>query len=205
MHSRRQIRYGGEEEITLKGTEYSIEDYLTWALVNTSAEYLWIARALADYGYYGQKYLSATQNWTIGTDYAEQTLKYHDSFNHDAVYAELASYEVEFNIEGLKARPVFGSLTQLEIRFKKAEGEEVYLDGNLVEPRMIGEGDYAVMTGGIKASQLTQSYTIQVGDKTDDVPVMWYARIMLGRDNLVLKDFMCAFYNYGAACGAFNN
>ena len=197
---------GSEEEITITDVAYSAEDYIKWGLDNTSGDMLAIIRSLADYGYYSQPYLSAQNGWTIGTDYAAFTTRYTESFNYSEVQTALTPYAVETDITGFTYRVSFGSFTKFEIAFKLAEGEEVLLDGTTPATTM-GNGYTIVTIDRITAKQLTKTHILKVGDKTvNNISAMTYAYKMLSKSDSTsaCKNLMCAFYNYGAACGAFS-
>lgn len=198
--------FENEVETTIVGEAYSAEDYIKWGLTNlTDERELNVIRALADYGYYSQIYLSGFNNWTIGTDYAEMKTRYSTSFNYNTVRAALASYAVNSDIADLSYRLNFGSTTRLDIRFTAGEGETVKLDNTTVTPS-VSEGFSMVSVSGIPASQLTTGHTLQVGEKTATISPMSYAYTLLGRTNESneLKNLLCAFYNYGNACAAYN-
>lgn len=198
--------FENEVETTIVGEAYSAEDYIKWGLTNlTDERELNVIRALADYGYYSQIYLSGFNNWTIGTDYAEMKTRYSTSFNYNTVRTELASYAVNSDIADLSYRLNFGSTTRLDIRFTAGGGETVELDG--VEKTPDTDGNYSLVSvSGIPASQLTTGHTLQVGEKTATISPMSYAYTLLGRTNESneLKNLLCAFYNYGNACAAYN-
>lgn len=198
--------FENEVETTTVGEAYSAEDYIKWGLTNlTDERELNVIRALADYGYYSQIYLSGFNNWTIGTDYAAMNTRYRTSFDYDAVRTALASYAVNSDIADLSYRLNFGSTTRLDIRFTAGEGETVKLDNTTVTPS-VSEGFSTVSVSGIPASQLTTGHTLQVGGKTTTISPMSYAYTLLGRTNESneLKNLLCAFYNYGNACAAYN-
>ena len=198
----------GSEEKTVVGEAYSAEEYITWGLADNhlTGDALNVVRALADYGYYSQFYLSRVNGWTRGTDYAAMTTKYSEEFDYDTTYSALASYDVSSDIAGLSYRLNFGSTTRLDIRFTTVEGQTVKLDGATVTPT-VSDGYSTVSISGIQASQLTTGHQLQVGDKTVTISPMSYARTLLGREGEAddLKKLLCAFYNYGNACAEYGS
>lgn len=201
-----------DEEKTITGDPYAAEDYIQWGLAHPEGldgKALAVVRALADYGYYAQRSLSKVNGWTIGEKYAEMTTKVSDSFDYNVVSAAVAQYEVDRSVlDGLNFRVVFSSLTNLEMRFKTVEGAEVKLDGTTVTPNV--SGAYSVVTvKGIKATGLTQSYTLQVEETSVNISPMSYVQVMLGSTSANtdddLRNLLCAFYYYGVACAAYKN
>ena len=74
--------------------EYSVAEYIETFEANAGsfdAKTAALIRAMADYGYYAQRYLSKVNGWTIGDKYAEITKHYADSFDYDAVRAATQS------------------------------------------------------------------------------------------------------------------
>ena len=84
----------GEEEKTVVGEAFSAQDYIDWALTAVTGKDLVIVKALADYGYYAQPYLSAQNGWTIGTGYAAMTTHVTESFDYDAVMDAAQEYAI---------------------------------------------------------------------------------------------------------------
>ena len=101
----------------------------------------------------------------------------------------------------------FSSFTSLDIAFKLAEGETVLLD-DTTPVTTAGDNGYTIVTiDEITAKQLTKTHILKVGEKTvNNISAMTYAYKMLSKSDSTseCKNLMCAFYNYGVACGAFS-
>ncbi|MBR5380918.1 MAG: hypothetical protein IK140_10390 [Clostridia bacterium] len=201
----------GGQEFTIEGEAYSAEDYIKWAKDNLSDTNLTIVKALADYGYYAQQYLSVQNGWTIGTDYAAMTTHFTEpsGFNRETILAGAAesaftATENSQTVAQSGYRLNLGSTISLDVRMLPAEGTEitsVTLDGAAAAVTVSGQ--YSVVTkSGIMASGLADEYIIVAGDCTIHVSAMSYVYEMLGRDNssATFKNLLCALYEYAKAC-----
>ena len=201
----------GGQEFTVQGEPFSAEDYIIWASNNLSGTNLEIVKALADYGYYAQQYLSVQNDWTIGTDYAAMTTHFTEpsGFNRETILAGAAesaftATENSQTVAQSGYRLNLGSTISLDVRMLPAEGTEitsVTLDGAAAAVTVSGQ--YSVVTkSGIMASGLADEYIIVTGDCTIHVSAMSYVYEMLGRDNssAAFKNLLCALYEYAKAC-----
>ncbi len=198
-------------DLTVTGTPYSAEDYIRWAASSgsLSTREMHIVKALADYGYYAQQYLSRQNGWTIGTDYAAMTLHYTDSYDEAAVQSAASASafsrtEYSTVIDSVQYRMNMGSQIKLTVRMLPKEGQtigSVTLNGKAVETQ--ASGNYIMVSqSGILATELANMFTIQAGDSTIRVSPMSYVYDVLrgAGSGEYVRQFMCAFYYYGQAC-----
>ncbi len=199
----------GGQEFTIEGEAYSAEDYIKWAKDNLSDPNLTIVKALADYGYYAQQYLSVQNGWTIGTDYAAMTTHFTSGYDRDTILqgAAESAFSATENSQTVAQsgyRLNLGSTIGLDVRMLPAEGaviNSVTLDS--AAATITTSGQYSIVTkSGIWASALAQKYTIVAGDCTIRVSPMSYVYEMLGRESSSeeLKNLLCALYTYAQVC-----
>lgn len=203
------IENGSEK--TVSGTPYSAEDYIKWAAFDGSltTRQTRIVKALADYGYYAQQYLSVQNGWSIGTDYAAMSIHFTDSFDESAVKQDAAAsaFTKSTNsavVEAVQYRMNMGSQITLTVRMAPKNGqtiENVTLNGNVMDTTVSGEYTL-VSVPGILATRLTDTCTINAGDCTIQVSPMSYVYDVLRGSGFreSLRKFMCALYYYGQAC-----
>lgn len=196
------------EEKTVTGGAYSVQDYIDWGLENLTGDELKIVKALADYGYHAQPYLSAQNGWTIGTDYAEMKTHVTDSYDYDEVRLAAQQYAIvrATNDKILKVmyRLRFGSEITLRIKFYPAEGEtvsNVMVATDPVEPKKSGDY-YYVDIEGIKATELAETYGVNAEKALTLVSPMSYVYSVLVTPGTSdeAKNLVCALYYYAQAC-----
>ena len=199
---------GETETKTVMGESYSVEEYINWALDNTADSDLAIVKALADYGYYAQQYLSVQNGWTIGKDYGEMTTHVTKSYDYDVVTAESEQFAVvkgtNDNIKKVSYKLQFASEIALRVTMTPAAGvtiDTVTVNGEPVEPTMAGKSCY-VECKGIKAKRLTETYIIAAeGGETKVSPMSYvYGILTTAGTSDEAKNLVCALYYYAQAC-----
>ena len=195
---------------TVAGAAYSVEDYINWAIGAESTLSDWhkgVARALADYGYYAQPYLSAQNGWTIGTDYAAMTTHVTDSYDYDTVKTAAETYAIvkgtNESITKVSYKMQFASTITLRITLTPASGvtlSTVLLDGQEITPVKSGR-NYVVDIPNIKATELTDTHTIvAAGAETTVSPMSYVYDMIRSTTNEAGKNLVCALFNYAQAC-----
>lgn len=205
------FHYG--EGKTLIGEETSVEDYIKWATSDEGINYfnateMNIVRALADYGYYAQQYLSATNGWVIGTDYAEMTTyftQYSDSDKETIKDATFSATKATGDIiTDVKYRLQLNDTTNIVVTFTTS-GEpltEVAIDNYTVcKTKAIGNNQYTVSINEIYASSFGRRYDINARGKVSKFTVYNYVHDILeqGKGDEA-QNMVCALYNFGKAC-----
>lgn len=199
------------EEKTVTGTPYSAEDYIQWAASNGSltTRQTRIVKGLADYGYYAQRFLSTQNGWTLGTDYAEMSTHFTDSYDELSIkqaaaasaFSRTANSQI---VETVQYRMNMGSQITLTVRMAPKEGqtiENVMLNGTVAEKTV--SGAYTMVSvPNILATRLADTSTIIVGDCEIRVSPMSYVYDVLSKSGSAqrIRTFMCALYQYGQAC-----
>lgn len=198
---------------TVKNEGYSVENYITSYEAKKdgfSKETTDLVHAVADYGHYAMPFLSATNKWTIGTDYAEMKTHFTEAKDYDrkAIEAALAQYPRTRNLEGTGIKT-----TTFRLRLDSGTGVEITLepltDVDLSDVVAIYKNEsYAMQRSGGKWKVLIRDLFAQ---RLDD----WIVVKKDGRDvvtlcalsyaNAVFNDAnagtdavasMCAFYKY---------
>ena len=198
---------------------YSVINYIT-ALNDSS--YITdrertIVRAMADYGYYAQLYLSALNGWTIGIDYATVTTHYSDVFPDDTVRAaipevqrlsssldhnviESATYSVRFG-DRLSVRIYLKPVSYADFNPDSIQVEGVPADSVTVAPA--SGNRYAVTITGLPATGLGHTVTVNYEDSSITLCPASYIYDMLGQDDsgyhVQGKNLVCALYYYAEA------
>ena len=164
--------------------------------------------------YAGQKvFLSATNNWTIGTDYAEMARYYTDSFDLDSIKTAVQDYAFVKTIEGsgiTKAtyRLNLESETMVDVFLTVEDGTELKasatFNGKTFTAVKQADGRYRIRVSGISAHQLGETITINGtagSDFTITVSALAYARAVLNSEafNANAKNTMAALYQYYTA------
>ena len=205
------FHYG--EGKTLVGEKTSVEDYIKWATSDEGINYfnateMNIVRTLADYGYYAQQYLSATNGWEIGTDYAEMTTcftQYSDSDKETIKEATLSATKTTGDIiTDVKYRLQLNDTTNIVVTFT-TNGEplnDVLIDNTVTcKTKAIGNNQYTVSINGIYASSFGEGYDITARGKVSRFTVYNYVHDILeqGKSDKA-QNMVCALYNFGKAC-----
>ena len=198
----------GGDEITVTGNAYSAQEYIDHGISHFSGNDLTIVKALADYGHYSQPYLSAQNNWRIGTDYAEMTTKWSNSFEHDVIKNATSSYvavrTTSDDITAVTYKVRFGSEISIAVFLTPADGvtiDKIMVDGAEVKPSKSGSRYYVIIPN-ISVTKLTESHTISYGTASITVSPMSYVNGILssGTTSDAAKDLVCALYNLAEAC-----
>ena len=213
------FHYGDDQTVLL---DYSVADYIAY-FDNHPSEYsqttLDLIKAIADYGHYAQPFLSVENGWTIGTDYAEMTKHYTESFDLDSIKTAIDGYTFVKNIEGsgiTKAtyRLNLESETMVDVFLTVEDGTELIasatFNGKTFTAVKQADGRYRIRVSGISAHLLGETITITGtagSDFTITVSALAYARAVLnsaafGAD---AKNAMAALYRYYAAVKAYNS
>ena len=205
------------------GAPYCIMDYINWGSDehndSTTSEEKAMLRALADYGYYSQIYMSAQNGWTYGVDYAsvnlgrrptEQDLigikdyssQYAISSNIDSAVFSAVTFSMRF-ADRLTLRVIFKPVDGVTIDTSKfnvdVEGDYGYTISRL------SDGRYAVTITGISALDLDQSFYItydrMANNRVYVTPLSYVYAMLCQTGHSDGKNLVCALVNYARACG----
>lgn len=208
---------GADSEKSIEGSAFSAQDYLHYGKTHfaVGSYQRKIVDALADYGYYAQKYLSLQNDWTIGEDYAEID-RSSTSYTHDDVRNRLTGYEVESEIdpdlfESCSFALRFGDQLTMNIYFTPKEGATIDIDSFRVFEYSdytvsYTGGRYVVTISGISVSGCDRAFRVIYND-VDFVSVspLSFAYAMLSQSSyspktMAGKDLVCALYYLYEAC-----
>ena len=210
-------------EQTWSGEAYSVEDYIIWGSTNlpSGSKAMTVVRALADYGYYAQPYLSGVNGWpNNGSVYTQMTTHFTDSYDYADIrntYGDSAIIINNLNGSGISQVRYslrFGDNVSLRVYLKPSSGS-IDGDGVAVTGGYSGAGvdktqtgdeynRFAVTMTGIPATYLLYSYTIMYNGAEIVVSPMSYVYGMLSSPAAASRNDACdlvsAFYYYCIAC-----
>lgn len=192
---------------------YSILTYLKTFDANQgsfNAKTVRLMKSLADYGHFIQPFLANANKWTIGTDYAEMTLHYADSFDTEAIRAAVADYalqkdESDPDIERITYSLALDSETEINVYFKPVSGYtgsySATIDGKAAEVTVLSDGRYLVKSEGISAHKLgvmrTFVLTTDHGTASARVcPISYVNSILVSSQSEAAQYGVCALYAY---------
>ena len=184
-----------------------------------------LVRALAEYGYYAQLYLSKIRGWKLGAeeenpvhvamdDYGYTPASYTDA-DREAAKTALAKYAISVKrsskIEKVSFSLYLDSDTALHLYFTPAAsykgGAAATVDGAAAEVTK-KDGRFALEIPGISAHRLGNTFTVKLvnGGQTTTVKVSAlsyvYAILNNAKDSLA-ADAMIALYKYYQAAAAY--
>lgn len=129
----------------IQGSAYSAQDYIAWGKDNRSIDSndRGIIRALGDYGYFAQRYLSSLRSWSLGTDYAAMTVRGSDE-DYSKRYDTFREWIAEHATSGFfnSNNGYFASAT-FNLKFDSLVTMYVYLtpiDGVSIDTSLIIQG-----------------------------------------------------------------
>ncbi len=214
---------GTEETIALE--DYTVEDYIV-SLENAEGigpEAVDLARALGNYGYHTQQYLSDFRGWSLGGEDPEHLpVTCNTTYDYSAdriqeIINALPVGELIWNkssdIKNITFALALDSETSIQVYFKPVEGYTgVFTAGvNYSEPETIkrSNGRYRVSVPGISANKLGEPYTITVttaaGETQLWVSALDYVGLCLkNSQNQMEKNAMAAIYEYYQAACAYS-
>ena len=179
-----------------------------------------LVKALADYGYYAQQYLSSLRGWTLGTDHVSMDAPSVTEFDYDKVAEAVGESKAEVkysdDITEFSSSLLLDSNTTLAVYVTPAEGYEgsvsISVGNELVkEPDVLSDGRYRIYITDIGATKLKE-YTFTVTAKTDNgtataiVDVYSYLSALLKKypeDENVLN-LVGSLVNYADAAETYN-
>ena len=208
--------------------DFTVEDYLT-ALENNWTEYGYtyndslVAQMISNYGYYIQRYLDfINSGWSVGTDHAEFTTRYH-SFNSEfydiairgtkdtetVQYSPKKSVDENSTITKLTYSLEFGTTIALEVFFTVEPGTDFSASaycahtGKTYRAYLADDGRYKIRVSGISVQELGDMFISITGtagsDFTVDVHPFGYIYNAVSSTStdekpLLKKDAMTALY-----------
>lgn len=205
------------------GNTYSLEDYIIWGndnLPTGSREYK-VVRALADYCYYAQPYLSRINEWdNDGSRYTRIETHYTDYYDFSYIVYGDEDYAIQVNnlsgsgISAVNYSLRFGDTLSIRVYLTPAsasapiDGDRITVtgvvgtEGFVVNKSQSGER-FAVTISNIPASHLHMPFTITYGDATIVVSPMSYIYGMLTSESTDIQNdarmLVSALYYYEEA------
>ena len=199
--------------------DYSVARYIRFFEENSDrfpAKSVALIRAIADYGYYSQIYMSQVHGFGIGTDYAEMPMHFTNRFDYDSILDKVSACSFVKELDGSKVtkatyKLVLDSTTGIDVYLTVPAGTEftatAKFNENVFRAEKQADGRYRVRITGISAHQLGNTITVTGnagGAFTVKVSVLAYVRSVLknSSDNAA-RDCMAALYRYYAAVIAY--
>ena len=205
------------------GNTYSLEDYIIWGNENLptgSREYK-VVRALADYCYYAQPYLSRINEWDNDSSrYTRIETHYRDYYDFSYIVYGDEDYAIQVNnlsgsgISAVNYSLRFGDTLSIRVYLTPAsasapiDGDRITVtgvegtEGFVVNKSQSGER-FAVTISNIPASHLHMPFTITYGNATIVVSPMSYIYGMLTSTSTDIEDdarmLVSALYYYEEA------
>ena len=196
---------------------YSVQTYIESALKkNNSVELDDLLKAINDYGYYAQIYLSqySKKPWVYGTDHAAMSESYTDAYGYTA--EQLSGFAVgdslNADISNVYYSLTLDSDTAVNLYVEPADGYTGDITAKLGEedlPVVRTGGRYKITLSGISAHRIADIYTVTIttlsGDSTVNVSALSYAYAVLSSEDSPARDVMCALYDYYLKAAAYQN
>ena len=193
--------------------KYSVAKYLEY-FDEHEAEYdaktIALVKAVADYGHYVQPYLASQNKWTVGTDYAEMTACYTDSFDVDAIKTALQDVSITADLAGSGITGATFSLrmdsaVELDITLKSDSVIDLSGCDYLVTEK---DGKSVVRVINISAPDLDRPVTVAgtaAGDFSITLSPLCYIKAVLTGSGYSTEQInaMAAAYNYYVAAKAY--
>lgn len=219
------LRYGEGLSESVSAS-YSVQEYLRYFDGHTK-DYdqatIDLVRAINDYGYYAQVYLSAENKWALdvgsGGKHVKMEKAYATSYDYSDVAGDVEKYAIykDLGSSGVKAsyRLHLDSSTGISVRVRPAdEGVELRnvagrFNGRVYRAEEQADGSWVVRVDGIPAHRLAES--LDVSGYTEGGPfgvrvcALSYARTVFngGGYGQAAKDAMAAFHRYYEAVEAY--
>ena len=214
------------EDRTITLQQYSVSDYINFVLEHKAIyedDVVNAVKALADYGYYSQRYLSQYHGYEVGENgkYEEMLNICGTSYDAETVRAALTDYsDSPFLHNTFNAEPATYSLNlesdiSIYVYFNVQSGNtrqfQAYTDtGEALEIKQTGEDTYRIKISGIKASSLDENIKFNVYTENGInvfsgfiSPYHYICRVLEdygdepGKEDLC--NAVCALYYYGEA------
>ena len=224
IHAKFYYDVNGEEYFT--EADYSAQKYIKSYMDNVDKENdpapdeTALVKALADYGYYAQQYLSSLRGWTLNTDHVSMDAPSVTGFDRDkvaeAVGESAAKVEYSDEITEFSSSLLLDSNTTLAVYVTPAEGYDgsisISVGETLVEePDKLPDGRYRIYITDIGATKLKE-YSFTVTAKTDNgtataiVDVYSYLSALLKKypDDEKVLNLVGSLVNYADAAETYN-
>ena len=204
-----------DEEMTIEKT-FSAEDYFACFDTRIDAypkETVALVHATANLGYYMQPYLSRTNGWVLGEDYAQMTTSY-DEPNIENAGAALSSYAIsaQFKDSGIKkasASLSFDSLTALNVFLTpenadaEVQAQATYADKTFQAEKQ-QDGRWLLRIEGIRPQDLDVAITVEGNGGSGDFSLTTSSFGLLNLsfasgDNVAKNAFASAYEIWDAA------
>ncbi len=180
---------------TVDGTEYTVEktysvqQYIDACVGDeniTEAE-LALIKAMKDYGYYSQQYLSVLRGFSIGSDYAGISAPYEASYDTASMKANTEKYKIEKTLVAEDISKATYSLaldsnTSIYLYIKLVDEHNgsisATVNDNATDAVLRSDGRYRITIPGISAHKLGDTYEVEIetehGTSTISVSAMSY-------------------------------
>ena len=192
---------------------YSVKDYIDYIDEHSTeytAETVNLVQAIADYGHYVQPFLSATNNWTIGTDYAEMSTCFATTYDLNNIKDNVSNHQLSLakgssKVDTAYMRLTLDSETTLNVRLTVEDDTELSASasfhGNTYNAVKQSDGTYIIKITNIPAAWLGDKVTITGtagGEFTVEVSALSYVYSVVNSDtmNQDAKNAVASLYYY---------
>jgi surface protein len=197
---------GNDSTIT---KEYSVQQYLNnFTTLSEPQALVSLVKAINDYGYYAQRYLSANAvtRWTLGTDHEAMTNVYTTSYAYtkDNLEQYAIRRSLSSDIKGISYSLTLDTDTAINLFITLSDANysgtltATLSDGTPLEVTKTGTR-YKLVIEGIPSHLLGKTFTVNIrtdnGISTVDVSVLSYAYAAF-EDNAEATMAMSALYDY---------
>ena len=200
--------------------EYSVAQYIDFFEEHAdqfNAKTISLIHAIADYGYFAQRYLAEVNHWTLGENYAAMTRHYSDSFDYASI---LSAVNAKAFVKTLGTSKVskatyklhLDSTTTVDVLLTVPDGTSLTasatFNGKTYQAVKQSDGRYLVRIPDIAAHQLGDMITVRGnagGTFTVQVSALSYVRSVLnnGGSTMTEKNGLAALYSYYKAVLAY--
>ncbi len=202
----------------------NVQAYLKKSVGNTnnSAKMISLAKAINDYGYYMQKFLSVQNGWTIGTEHKGMETVYTAAAtyqnNKSAYLSALEGHKVTKSVVSKDISGATISLTldsDTALNFKVTPTADyagkvtITIDGKAATATKLSDGKYQITIPNISADQLGDIHTIAIkttnGTSTYKLSALTYSYNSINSSSTSVEKYnaACALYEYYKAAMAY--
>ena len=194
---------------------YSVEDYFT-AFGAVANQYddttVALVHAVADYGYYSQRFLSEQRGWALGTDFAEMSTVYESEYDINAIKTAVAGDAIVrtlgADVVKITYSLVVDSASEIRVFFSVTSGYTgAFAVNDPYTATKVG-ARYQVSILNIPAHELSTKHIIEVttdnGDARVEVSALSYVQSVLANyTDATAQNAAASIYAYSQAADAY--
>ncbi len=217
------------EEKTISST-YSVEEYISSYIASCENKTdineqeqatINLVKALADYGYHAQLYLSTLRGWSLVDDHAAMRTVYRTGYSEDEKTAAINAIDAgavvsgqPSDIEKITYSLLLDSDTSIYVYFTPKAAYTgnitVTVDGKTVSPVKQNDGRYRISVSDIAAHKLSDPHTVNIttasGTAVLTTSALSYIKEVLeSTEDAKTINSMMAIYCYAKTAASYNN